>query len=153
MALRDVRIVHVSIGAPAERVYAFVADPENLPRWAPNFGHAITRDGDAWTMHTADGPVGVRFAPPNALGVLDHWVTLPDGGELHNPVRVVANGTGSVLAFTLFAQDGWTEAQLAADAALVTADLERLKALLESAGPSSSTEPLQTGDSDDAASA
>jgi uncharacterized protein YndB with AHSA1/START domain len=146
MALRNVRIVHVNIHAPPERVYDFVADPQNLPRWAPNFGHAITRDGDGWTMHTAQGPVGVRFAPPNALGVLDHWVTLPDGGELHNPVRVVPNEAGSVLTFTLFQQDGWSDAQLDADAALVQADLERLRALLESAESSSSTETTQTGE-------
>jgi uncharacterized protein YndB with AHSA1/START domain len=152
MAIPDVRIVHVSIGAPPERVYAYVADPENLPRWAPNFGHAIRRDGGGWTMHTADGPVGVRFAPRNELGVLDHWVTLPDTGEIHNPIRVVPNGAGSLLTFTVRAQEGWTNAQLAADAALVMADLERLRALIESAESSSSTE-AQTGDRSDAPSA
>ncbi len=129
--MNDVRIVHVSIQAPPERVYAFVADPRNLPRWAPNFGHEITPQDDHWVMHTAAGPVPVRFAPDNGLGVLDHWVTLP-GGEIHNPIRVVDNGTGSVLTFTLFRQDGWTDAQFDEDAGLVSADLDRLKALLES---------------------
>jgi hypothetical protein len=96
--MRDVRILDVGIEAPAERVYAFVAEPRNLPRWAPNFGHEITPAGDHWIMHTAEGPVPVRFAPRNEMGVLDHWVRLP-GGEIHNPMRVVANGAGSVLTF------------------------------------------------------
>ncbi len=129
--MSDVRILDVSIGAAPERVYAFVAEPRNLPHWAPNFGHAITPQGDHWVMHTAEGPVPVRFAPPNALGVLDHWVRLP-AGELHNPMRVVPGRTGSVLTFTLFRQDGWTDAQFDDDAALVSADLARLKAMIES---------------------
>jgi uncharacterized protein YndB with AHSA1/START domain len=129
--MREVRILDVSIDAPAERVYAFVAEPRNMPRWAPNFGHEITPAGDHWVMHTAEGPVPVRFAPPNDLGVLDHWVRLPIG-ELQNPMRVVPNGAGSVLTFTLFRQEGWTDAQFAEDAAMVAADLALLKSLIES---------------------
>lgn len=128
--MREVRILDVSIQAPVERVYAFVAEPRNMPRWAPNFGHEITSEGDHWIMHTAEGPVPVRFAPPNEMGVLDHWVRLP-GGEIQNPMRVVPNGAGSVLTFTLFRQEGFTDAQFDEDAALVSADLAKLKALIE----------------------
>jgi uncharacterized membrane protein len=145
MTLRDARFVHVSIQAPPERVYAYAADPRTMPRWAPNFGHAISPSGAHWVMETADGPVRVRFAPPNDLGVLDHWVTLP-GGEIHNPVRVVPNGSGSLVVFTVFAQEGWSSAQLDADAALVRADLERLKAQVEAAESTRPTEPFSTGD-------
>jgi catechol 2,3-dioxygenase-like lactoylglutathione lyase family enzyme/uncharacterized protein YndB with AHSA1/START domain len=136
--MRDVRILDIGIDAPAERVYAFVAEPRNMPRWAPNFGHTIAPEGDHWVMHTAEGPVPVRFAPPNELGVLDHWVRLPVG-ELHNPMRVVPNGAGSVLTFTLFRQDGWTDAQLDEDAALVSADLAKLKAMIEAEESQSTT--------------
>jgi uncharacterized protein YndB with AHSA1/START domain len=145
MTLRDARFVHVSIQAPPERVYAYAADPRTMPRWAPNFGHAISPSGEHWVMETADGPVRVRFAPPNDLGVLDHWVTLP-GGEIHNPVRVVPNGSGSLVVFTVIAQEGWSSAQLDADAALVRADLERLKAQVEAAESTRPTEPFSTGD-------
>ena len=136
--MRDVRIIHINIEAPAERVYAFVAEPANMPRWAPNFGHEITPAGDHWIMHTAEGPVPVRFAPRNELGVLDHWVRLP-GGEIHNSMRVVPNGAGSVLTFTLFRQDGFTDAQFDEDAALVSSDLETLKGLIETDGSITST--------------
>lgn len=149
--IRDVQIVHESIEAPPERVYAFVADPENAPLWAPNFGNAIRRAGDAWVMETAEGPFRVRFAPPNDLGVLDHRVTTPDGTEFYNPMRVVANGTGSVITFTLFRQDGWSGERLAGDAKLVAADLARLKALLESESTSSAS--VSTGKSTRAAQA
>jgi uncharacterized protein YndB with AHSA1/START domain len=133
MAVHNLQIVHASIDAPPERVYAFAADPENLPRWAPNFGTSISRSGDEWIMQMAAGPVRVRFAERNTLGVLDHWVYPPAGGEFYNPIRVVANGTGSVISFTLFRQEEWSDAQLAGDAGMVAADLARLKDLLESA--------------------
>lgn len=132
MSSPDVRFVHVTVQAPAQAVYAYAQDPRNLPRWAPNFGHSISRDGDCWVMETADGPVSVRFAPPNRFGILDHWVTLA-GGEIHNPIRVVPHGAGSLVVFTLFRQDGWSDAQLDEDVALVLADLERLKAHVEAA--------------------
>jgi catechol 2,3-dioxygenase-like lactoylglutathione lyase family enzyme len=143
MAMIDVRILHTSIQAPAERVYAFVAEPRNMPRWAPNFGHAITPADGHWIMHTAEGPVPVRFAPPNELGVLDHWVRLP-GGEIHNPMRVVPHGAGSVLTFTLWRQEGWTDTEFDEDAALVSADLATLKALIE-AGESPSSPSSEGG--------
>lgn len=87
-------------------------------------------------MHTAEGPVPVRFAPPNALGVLDHWVTVVSG-EIHNPMRVVPHGVGCVLTFTLRRQDGWTDALFDEDAALVSADLAKLKGMIEADGSES----------------
>ena len=133
MAIHEVRFVHAAIDAPPERVYAFAADPENLPRWAPNFGSAISRSGDGWIIQTPEGPLRVRFAQANGLGVLDHWVHLPDGTVLYNAMRVTANGGGSVISFTLARQDGWSDERFDEDAGLVSADLVRLKDLLESA--------------------
>jgi hypothetical protein len=75
----------------------------------------------------------VRFAEVNGLGVLDHWVHLPDGTVLYNAMRVTANGGGSVISFTLARQDGWSDERFDEDAGLVSADLVRLKDLLESA--------------------
>jgi uncharacterized protein YndB with AHSA1/START domain len=144
MASDDVRFLHVDVRASPERVYAFAADPRNLPRWAPNFARAVAPSGDAWIAETADGPARVRFAPRNDLGVLDHWVGMPDGGEVYVPLRVVASGTGSLIVFTLFRQEGFSNAQMDADAALVMADLERLKAQVEA--DESAPSNLFTGD-------
>ncbi len=129
----DARFVHVTIDAPPERVYAFAADPANLPRWAPNFARSVRSAGTGWIVEMDEGAAELRFATPNDLGVLDHWVRLPSGETFYNPMRVVANGSGSVIAFTLFGQPGWSEARIDQDAARVRADLDRLKALIESA--------------------
>lgn len=132
MAFRDVRFVHVNIAASPERVAAYVADARNLPRWAPNFGHDIRPEGDHWVMETDTGPFKVRMASDNDLGVVDHWVTPPGGTEaLHNAMRVTENGVGSLVVFNLYRQDGFDDGQFDEDERLVSADLRRLKGLIE----------------------
>jgi len=122
----------VSIARPAAEVYAFAHRPESFPQWAAGLGAGLTRDGDRWVAHGPDGDVHVRFSPQNPYGVLDHWVTLADGTEISIPLRVVANGDGAEVTLTLFRVPGMDDATFARDQGMVSADLARLKALLES---------------------
>ena len=131
VATYPARTIGVAIERSPREVYAFAVVPENLPRWAAGLGTAGERSGDAWVAQMEVGPVTVRFVERNELGVLDHIVTLPDGQEVYNPMRVVPNGTGSEVSFTLFRLPGMTDAQLKADAAQVQRDLETLKGILE----------------------
>ncbi len=103
--------------SPAD-VYAFAADPDNLPRWAAGL---------------ARGEVTVTFTPRNELGVLDHDVTLPSGTVVTNPLRVVAHPQGAEVVFTLRQLDV-SDAGFERDAATVREDLERLRSLLERGG-------------------
>lgn len=132
--LRSARTLQVAIAAPADVVYACLADPRRLAEWATGIGAAPTPLGDGtWRLETPAGPVRVTFAPPNPFGVVDHWVAPLEGtGPVVDvPLRVVPNGpSGSEVLFTLFQQPGMSDAQFAADAALVEADLARLRALL-----------------------
>ncbi len=92
----------------------------------------MTPDGDRWIAHGPDGDVHVRFSPrKRPPGVLDHWVTLPDGTEISIPLRVVANGDGAEVTLTLFRVPGMDDATFARDQGLVAKDLATLKALLE----------------------
>ena len=132
MAFRDVRFVHVNIAADPKRVAAYLAEPRNLPTWAVNFGDEIRRDAEGWVMRTPSGPFRVRMAPPNDLGVVDHWVRPLDGGEeIHSVIRVTENGVGTLVVFTLFRQDGFDDVRFDEDERLVSADLRRLKGLIE----------------------
>ena len=123
--------ISVQIAREPAAVYAFVADLNNLPRWATTFCRSIRREGEQWVMETSLGTMAIRLAPENALGVLDHYLTPPGGETLYVPMRVVANGSGSELSFTLFRLPGVSDANYAADAALVRQDLDSLKGLLE----------------------
>ena len=57
-------------------------------------------------------------------------VTLPDGQTLNNPMRVVPNGAGSLVTFTLFRQEGMSDADFARDVGMVESDLQTLKRVL-----------------------
>lgn len=125
------RSVSVSIAVSPQAVYRFASNPENLPRWAAGLGRSVRRSGDGWVVESPDGPVGIRFAEENALGVLDHVVTLASGREISSPMRVIPNGAGSEVVFTLFQLPDMSEAQHAQDARLVERDLRTLKQVLE----------------------
>jgi hypothetical protein len=126
------RTLSISIARTPADVYAFVSNPETLPQWAPGFCLSVRRSGPHWTVETPAGPMRFRFAAPNDLGVLDHYVTpLPDDVEMLNPMRVVPNAAGSELMFTLFQAADMSDEAYARDLELVQRDLAMLKTVLE----------------------
>ncbi|MFJ6069784.1 SRPBCC family protein [Streptomyces sp. NPDC093065] len=129
------RHLGVHIDRSATDVYAYASDPANLPAWAHGLGGSVEKAADgAWIADSSPlGRVRVAFAPRNDLGVLDHYVTLPSGKTVYNPVRVIADAPGCEVVFTLRRQPEATDADFERDAGMVTADLTRLKELLESA--------------------
>jgi hypothetical protein len=124
------------INRPAAEVYDYASDPANLPEWAPGLGSSVEQVDGRWFVDTAAGRVGVAFAPRNEYGVLDHDVTLPSGEVIYNPVRVIPDGTGSEVIFTLRRLPGMSDEDFERDAGAVAADLTRLKQVLENASQS-----------------
>ena len=131
MSTYEAKIISVTVARDWHAVYEFLAAPDNWPRWAAGLGSGLRRDGADWIAQGPQGPIRVRFSPPNPLGVLDHVVIPEHGGEILLPLRAVANGSGCEVTFTLFRQPGMDDASFAADAQAVQRDLETLKALLE----------------------
>jgi hypothetical protein len=125
------KIVTVSIEAPVDVVYSFASDPANFPQWAPSFAHSIALVNDRWVVQTTDGPMNIRFVAKNDFGILDHYVRLAPGLEIYNPVRVIANGEGSEVIFTLFQRPDMSEEEHAEDAKSVEGDLLVLKRVVE----------------------
>jgi len=125
------RTLTVSIDCPADQVYGFVSNPENLPGWATAFCRSIMRSDSGWIVEMPQGEVTVRFVPRNTMGVLDHFVALAPGVEIYVPMRVVANGAGSEVLFTLFRLPGMTDEEFAEDAGMVERDLGTLKRVME----------------------
>ncbi|WP_141730801.1 SRPBCC family protein [Oligoflexus tunisiensis] len=123
--------ISISINRTPDKVYAYVANPENLPQWAAGLSGTIRRAGERWIADSPMGEVAIKFAPHNAFGVLDHDVTLPNGETVHNPMRVVRNDTESEVIFTLFHRPGMTQQDIQSDAAQVFEDLLKLKMILE----------------------
>lgn len=131
MSVMESKIIHLSIERPWKEVYAFASDPVRMPEWAGGLANGLRKDGEEWI---ATGPLGaarIAFAPPNDYGVIDHIVTLPNGSKVFNALRVMPNGDGAEIAFTLLRQPQMTQADFEQDAAAVLADLNTLKAMLE----------------------
>ncbi|MEX3600807.1 SRPBCC family protein [Kocuria carniphila] len=115
---------------PAE-VYAFMTEPMNLPRWAAGLAQSeVTQDGDRLLVDSPMGRVTVAFTSRNDLGVLDHTVTLPDGTEVYNPLRVIPHPDGAEVIFTI-RQLNASDEDFDRDTDMVRADLETLNSLLE----------------------
>jgi hypothetical protein len=127
----QVRHISVSIERPPNDVYAFVSNPENLPKWATGLGSSIKNVRGEWIADAPMGNVKVKFSEKNKFGVLDHEVVLESGVSINNPMRVIANGKGSEIFFTLIRQPETSDEKFAQDAQWVEKDLKILKGLLE----------------------
>jgi hypothetical protein len=125
------RIVSVRIERPFDAAYQFLADPAHWNQWAFGLGSNIRPSPDGWIADSNGGVVRVQFAPPNGFGVVDHTVTRATGQRVYVPMRLIANGGGCELLFTLFREPGMSDAQFASDAEFVQRDLHRLKERLE----------------------
>lgn len=125
------RTLGITIACPPHKVYEFVSNPENLPRWAAGLCKSVRKSDTGWIAETPQGPMQIRFAEKNDFGVLDHYVTTAQGVEIYVPMRVVPNGSGSEVIFTLFRMPGMSGKQFAEDVGLVEQDLKTLKSILE----------------------
>jgi len=104
----------VHILRPADEVYNYASQRVNLAAWASGVNDSMQ----------------IEFAEQNAFGVLDHWATV-EGVRYYNPMRVIPDGDGAELVFTLRRLPGTSDDDFANDAAAIAHDLARLKELLE----------------------
>ncbi|MGB6689925.1 MAG: hypothetical protein WBE76_18975 [Terracidiphilus sp.] len=125
------RTITVRINRPFNQVYEFLVDPANWNQWAFGLGKNLRRSGDGWIADSDGGIAKVRFTSRNSFGVVDHTVTRPNGDTISVPMRLIANGGGCELLFTLFREANMSDAQFASDAGFVQRDLNGLKSLLE----------------------
>ena len=115
----------------AAEVYAYAMDPANLPHWAAGLSGAIEQQNGRWFAESPMGEVEVTIVPENPYFVLDHEVKLADGTTFNNPMRVIADGTGCEVVFTLRRRPDQSDDDYAADATAIRTDLATLKRLLE----------------------
>ena len=125
------RTLTVSIARSFAEAYTAASPPEAFPKWAAGLSSALHREGNDWVAETPTGRAVIRFSPPNPYGVLDHHVVLPGLPEIYVPLRMIANGAGTDVVFTLFRQPSMDDAAFEHDAELVRKDLAALKRFLE----------------------
>lgn len=93
-------IQFVAIDAPSDQVFAFIAEPSNLPRWAKAFTRA---DGRTAKLETPEGAVEIELRTDASLdaGTIDWTMTFPDGAVARAYSRVTPDAARSIYAFVL----------------------------------------------------
>jgi len=129
----EVRVIHLTIGVPLAEAYAFAQRPANFALWAAGLATTLRETAQGWVADTPEGEAEVQFSAPNPHGVLDHWVRIAGKPEIYIPLRMIANGEGTEIELILLRQPGMSDADFDRDTAMVEADLNRLKQVLESA--------------------
>jgi hypothetical protein len=128
------RFVSVWIDVRPADAYGYICDPVNLPQWAAGLADGeVKQVGGVWLVASPMGDITVEFAAPNELGVADHWVRTSDGQAFYNPMRVLPDADREDRCEVVFAvrrRAGMSDEQFDADAAAVSADLERLSRIL-----------------------
>jgi uncharacterized protein YndB with AHSA1/START domain len=124
----------VTIDAPATDVFAFLADPENLPRWAVGFCRAIRRDTEEagrWIVTTAQGDLPIRYVTDNERGTVDFYLSPAPGLEAAAFSRVVPNGDGAEYVFTQLQAPGMTDEVFERQVHALTEELQVLRGLIQ----------------------
>jgi hypothetical protein len=96
----DVQTIEVS--APFDKAFAYIADPQKLPRWATAFEQA--RDGRA-VMKTEEGSVEIALVVDSsgAHGTVDWRMIFPDGSVANAYSRLIDRGGSCIYSFVLIA--------------------------------------------------
>jgi hypothetical protein len=124
----------IEIMAPCNKVFEFVKQPANLPRWAHAFVSA-TEDGARLETPRGAVDVGLRVSADAGTGVVDWRLVFPDGavGLAQSRVTGTTRGT-SIYSFVLHAPPvalEEVEGALDAQRALLQSELATLKSLME----------------------
>ena len=95
------------VPAPPERVFEYMSDVENLPRWATEFARELRREGDRWIVRNNLGELVVEIRADESTGVID-MLAGPSADQLAVfPTRVVALPDGkTAYSFTMFQGPG-----------------------------------------------
>lgn len=118
-----------TIPANAAEAFAFLADPQNLPRWAVGFARGVRREGDDWIVQTAQGEVPVRYVVDSERGTIDFHMSVAPDVEVVAYSRIIPNSTGAEYIFTQFQGPGMTDEVFAGQRAALTEELAILPIL------------------------
>jgi hypothetical protein len=121
----------IAIHAKPSKVVDFLADPQNLPRWAVGFAKAVRREAERWIVTTGGGEMGIRIETDRKLGVVDFFMSPTPGVEGLAASRVVPAPDGVEYVFTQFQPPDMPDDIFAKNVQALAHELTVLKALLE----------------------
>ena len=137
MATLQTEVVKVTIDRPFDEVTRYVADPSSAHTWATEFFAGPLQEGQGEefiaTVPMMGGEVRYRQDVDLDRGVIDVFLA-PKGGEFGPPlpVRVVPNGEGADVLWTLARFPGTPDQAWEGGLESMARELDNLKRVLES---------------------
>lgn len=132
MKIFDVQAI--AIDRPAGTVFAYIAQPSNLPKWTHAFMNADSTSAELATPNGAV-PISLETITHEGHGTIDWKMTFPDGTAGTAYSRVTPDGDkSSIYSFVLMAPPvplEMLEGALAAQIGILAEELKTLKANLE----------------------
>jgi hypothetical protein len=120
----------VRIDRDADAVYQFITDPTKVSLWAHGLRSSAWQPHQTGMGQSSIGSIELCFAQQNDLGIRDVAITTPDGQIVECPMRVVGDGSGSEVVFTLHPAT-YSADKMEQLGALIAADLNRLRHAIE----------------------
>jgi hypothetical protein len=91
------------LDAPKDAVFSYMADIENLPRWATEFARELRREGAAYKVVNGLGEFFFDIHADAGTGVIDMFAGPSEDRMAVFPTRVVALPDGrTAYTFTMF---------------------------------------------------
>jgi Polyketide cyclase / dehydrase and lipid transport len=119
----------VTIAAAPAEVLRFVADPVNLPRWAPAFARSVQHRDGRWFVSSDRGEFEIVVVASAELGTFDLWPAADPRRGIRT--RVIANCDGSEYVFTLLLDDDIDDAARARQVEVIEQELSAVRELVQ----------------------
>lgn len=107
--LMKTRTLTVSLAADRDAVFAFLAQIEQLPEWAPAFCRELRREGHHWRAITPGGEDYLALVADPRTGVMDLFIGVRPDEMTLLPLRVIRQSDGAVVICTFLQPAGWAE--------------------------------------------
>lgn len=98
------RTITLTVATPCVVVFNFLADLENLPRWAGGFCEWLELHREGWWAYTALGELEVVTKVDDIAGTIDLRLGHAAGWKIVIPMRVRSDGEGGALVSLACAQ-------------------------------------------------
>lgn len=123
----NIRTLAVTLSAPRDTVFNFLADIENLPRWAGGFCERIYLERGRWRALTSQGELDCELEAMANAGIIDLRFGDSPLRLAVLPIRVLALGANTTLVTVAFIEPPeWPAALAQRDAAEMLAEFEGL---------------------------
>ena len=119
----------IFIDAPLTAVFDLVADPQNLPRWAPGFARSVEPSGRDWVVDDGENQTRIAVRSSREHGTID--LLSAEDSRVGAFTRVLPNGDGSEFQFTLFFPADAPGAAVAGQLRTVEEELQAVRNLCE----------------------